>query len=474
MWRQFLSSTVLPVANCHLERLAANAFRSRTELRRWNSSIKMTKQLKRMFDRGSGSKRKKIFPGPVNIGITSSEGVEVKPRRKPVYTEGQRRRAHQVGRVLYDNIVHLVNSGQLSERLAALSVDLVRVKVVPDFSVANVYWLSSGTKEDATVQTLLNENAGQLRHLLTSLHVLGTIPRICFVRDDSQARYLEVESLLRLADFGPDFVPTRLDSAIRSVVTVGGAEVGDSSPEDRLQAQFNLLNVEAARDSVGAAQKGGESVESGFRRGSELKDEEELDGGGVGKLHTWYENSDGASVSVESETSYREVGQHGLASTSPRQPSSLEVEQLGHQYLPTTDHHSATKPHEPSPSSPLLLDETAASLGAAFRDDVYKVPHSDLLNKILIKKQKAGLRPSVPADADTRETVKTTVEASNLKSLLKRKAKPKGRLKSQSDYYGGEDLVQYREDGYADDFDASDEEVEHDEHSADDDWSRTR
>ena len=50
-------------------------------------------------------------------------------RKKHVYTEGQRRRAHQVGRVLYDNIVHLINSGQVSPQLANLSVDIVQVSV---------------------------------------------------------------------------------------------------------------------------------------------------------------------------------------------------------------------------------------------------------------------------------------------------------------------------------------------------------
>ena len=57
----------------------------------------------------------------------ADQDVDLNPRKKPTYSEGQKRRAHQVGRVLYDNIVQLVNSGELSPQLANLSVDIVRV-----------------------------------------------------------------------------------------------------------------------------------------------------------------------------------------------------------------------------------------------------------------------------------------------------------------------------------------------------------
>lgn len=57
----------------------------------------------------------------------ADQALDLNPAKKPVYSEGQKRRAHQVGRVLYDNIVQLINSGQLSPQLAALSVEIVRV-----------------------------------------------------------------------------------------------------------------------------------------------------------------------------------------------------------------------------------------------------------------------------------------------------------------------------------------------------------
>ena len=39
----------------------------------------------------------------------------------------------------------------------------VQVRVVPNFSTVNVYWLSTGSPEDQAVETLLKEHEGLLR-----------------------------------------------------------------------------------------------------------------------------------------------------------------------------------------------------------------------------------------------------------------------------------------------------------------------
>ena len=40
----------------------------------------------------------------------------------------------------------------------------LQVKVVPNFSTVNVYWLSTGYKEDEIIETLLKEHEGLLRY----------------------------------------------------------------------------------------------------------------------------------------------------------------------------------------------------------------------------------------------------------------------------------------------------------------------
>ena len=39
----------------------------------------------------------------------------------------------------------------------------VQVRVVPNFSTVNVYWLTTGSPEDQAVETLLKEHEGLLR-----------------------------------------------------------------------------------------------------------------------------------------------------------------------------------------------------------------------------------------------------------------------------------------------------------------------
>ncbi|KAL8607531.1 hypothetical protein ACOMHN_004500 [Nucella lapillus] len=474
MWRPFLPGPLL--ASIPREFSAAEALYSGRLVRRWNSNIKMTKQLKRMFDRHTGSKKKKIFPGPVNLAINSSEDADFKPRRKPVYTEGQKRRAHQVGKVLYDNIVHLINSGAVCDQLATLSVEIVRVKVVPDFSSVNVYWLTSGTKEDDdTVQTLLTKNAGHLRQLLTSLYLLGTIPRISFVRDDSQARYLKVESLLLSADFGPDFVPTRLDSAIRTI-TLSAQDPHSSPPapeEQVLQEQFDALNISAVGEEMG---------QTGETLTAQEKDVHSM-GGLEGERVNGSSVDSGKSKVVDKSDKvdpFRVWSEDSERPPPPCQPSSMDVEQLSGQYLSSL-HQSSDKAHNPDSAALWdtdLGEDTGLStaLSKVFRDDMYKVPHSELLKKVLMKKQRAGRRPTVRVDTNESETVMLKKPSTSLKSLLQKKTK--GRVKPQSDYHGTDFVEMNRdhhiEDSYADDLEESIEEeeiIEEDHFSTSDDLS---
>jgi ribosome-binding factor A len=46
----------------------------------------------------------------------------------------------------------------------------------------NVFWLSKGTENDEMVEKILKRSAGQLRHELSELRVMGAVPYIEFVK----------------------------------------------------------------------------------------------------------------------------------------------------------------------------------------------------------------------------------------------------------------------------------------------------
>ncbi|KAL5020914.1 hypothetical protein ScPMuIL_000069 [Solemya velum] len=156
--------------------------------------------MKKLLDRGS--RKKQWYNTPALSESQSSSGI------KNTISEGQRRRAKQVGRVMYDYITEHVTSGELDPKLCTLALEISKVKIAPDFSAVNVYWVAEGTERDVDIQSILNENSGRLRHLLSTYRVIGRIPPIHFVKDMTESKYKEIVELLKEVDLGPDFQPT--------------------------------------------------------------------------------------------------------------------------------------------------------------------------------------------------------------------------------------------------------------------------
>lgn len=412
-------------------------------------------------------KKKMVYPGTLATPYDRDE--DLNPRGKTVYSEGQKRRAHQVGRVLYDNIVQLVNSGQLSDAIATYAVEIVKVKVVPDFSAVNVYWLSTGTQEDASLEALLKQHEGRLRHLLTSYHVLGHIPRINFVRDDSRSHYMKVEQLLSKADFGPDFVPTRLDTAIRDdIMLQRGRDSDKLSPETKLQEEFVKLNLD---NELQGNRQLSTSPDNFLSSQSDIKPES----GGITVSHEFRPNLSGhvpqpekapinplacaVTGTINSTNSYMHKAvkspdktESSLSHPSkPHQdvtsgtfvPCSLEVGDLGKQVLgeslsPIVHATSGTvntagNMHK-EVNRASASDKNFTPPFEGFRDDLYGIPHSELVNKVLACKNKVRARPAVFEPKYTLNSVGAAVEANALKSSLAKMSKRKSRDGSLSNY----------------------------------------
>ncbi|KAK7505611.1 hypothetical protein BaRGS_00002882 [Batillaria attramentaria] len=409
--------------------------------RRWAAKVKMTKTLQKMFDRHGGQKRKVVYAGGMSNPVNADS--DFTPCQKPKYSEGMKRRAHQVGRVLYDNIVQLVNSGELSTEIAEYAVEIVKVKVVPDFSSVNVYWLAAGTKEDAKLEALLKQHEGKLRHLLTSLYVLGRIPRINFVRDDSRTSYMQIESLLSQADFGPDFVPSRLDTSIRNNIILDRYDQHQAqSPDGRLQEDFSSVTFD-------------NDVQSTDRVAAECS-------------HSW-----SASLEGQTDKSGQAVSTPGAASqnkaasaASAFSPSSLDVEQLGKQLL-GQDSEAPDTSQQTSGKKPDLSFE-------GFRDDLYGVPHTELMKKVLARKHKVKPSPHVSAQKYTLDNVAAVVNANSLKSAITKSNKPKGKGKEllPSDYQKAALLDYHNSRSHQSQDVSTAENFEDDDVNADDDYSK--
>lgn len=60
----------------------------------------------------------------------------------------------------------------------------MQVMVTPDFKGVNVFWIAKGTESDEDLEHLFTKNAGALRHELSSLRVMGVVPKINFIKGD--------------------------------------------------------------------------------------------------------------------------------------------------------------------------------------------------------------------------------------------------------------------------------------------------
>ena len=253
------------------------------------------------------------------------------------------------------------------------------------------------------------------RHLLTSYHILGSIPRIVFVRDDSQSHYQEVESLLKRADFGPDFVPTALQSVFRDHTHTQRGD--EPSTVDKLQADFNSVSVENfSRNHDRLLQKPAHD-EKVVREGEGTSGEKAASQQSVGVRHESAHNN------------------HIQERHQDMAPSSLEVEHLAKQFLSTgmNVHAGDTMP-----------------VTQGFRHDLYGVPQTQLLSKILLRKQKAGTRPNLVSYSEESMASTLTPPAGGFKlPMLKKK---KGRQRRQSDYYGEDSGGERWEDDMEEDF----------------------
>jgi ribosome-binding factor A len=145
--------------------------------------------------------------------LTSSTKVKSDSRVKPPRVL---RRVGVLNAVFMEQITSLLATGEVSTDILGLGLEITEIKVSPDFSCVNVYWFSSGTEKDETIEPILTSIAGKLRHVLSQLRVIGVVPPIIFVKDTKYSKLAEVEALLASVDFGEDFVPTTLGASLRA------------------------------------------------------------------------------------------------------------------------------------------------------------------------------------------------------------------------------------------------------------------
>ncbi|PNF16398.1 hypothetical protein B7P43_G10510 [Cryptotermes secundus] len=130
------------------------------------------------------------------------------------------RRTAVLNKLFMRHITDMMASGEVASEILGRGIEISRVKVAPDFNKVNVFWLARGTENDEDVEKILKKSAGQLRHELSELRVMGVVPYIEFVKDKQYAKIAEVDRILETADFGEGYIPLNVGHQFKSEFTL--------------------------------------------------------------------------------------------------------------------------------------------------------------------------------------------------------------------------------------------------------------
>ncbi|KAK7862991.1 hypothetical protein R5R35_014546 [Gryllus longicercus] len=97
-----------------------------------------------------------------------------------------KRRVDVLNKLFMRSITDLLATGEVAPYLIGHGVSITKVKVAADYSAVNVYWTAKGAGQNVDVDKHLEKAGFDLRHHLSQLHILGKVPRICFIKDKWQ------------------------------------------------------------------------------------------------------------------------------------------------------------------------------------------------------------------------------------------------------------------------------------------------
>ncbi|KAJ8935416.1 hypothetical protein NQ314_012835 [Rhamnusium bicolor] len=120
---------------------------------------------------------------------------------------GNSRRASVLNKLFMRHITDQMATGESSSEILGHGIEINKVQVTPDYKIVRVYWIAKGTQNDEVVESVLQRNAGILRHELSQLRIMGVVPIIKFVKDKHYAHIVELDNKIAIADFGEDYTP---------------------------------------------------------------------------------------------------------------------------------------------------------------------------------------------------------------------------------------------------------------------------
>ncbi|XP_031626025.1 uncharacterized protein LOC116342518 [Contarinia nasturtii] len=118
------------------------------------------------------------------------------------------RRTSMLNKMFMRHITDIIASGEIGEELCGLGLQITRVEVCLNYQGLNIHWTASETNDLDRVEQKLESIKKRVRHELHQMQLMGKMPHLTFVRDNSLFFLDTLNNVIENADYGDDFKPT--------------------------------------------------------------------------------------------------------------------------------------------------------------------------------------------------------------------------------------------------------------------------
>lgn len=165
-----------------------------------NNNVKQAKIFSKLVGGKISGSKKKFYPTSDNLSHDQKHFNIVKPQKQGKNTN---RRVKVLNKIFMTHISDLLATGQASNHVVGRGLQILGVRVNPDFSGVNVHWIA-GDDQSKFLEEELAKCSGYLRHELSQLRLMGEVPKIHFVKDKNYAISSEVERVMNTPEFGSE------------------------------------------------------------------------------------------------------------------------------------------------------------------------------------------------------------------------------------------------------------------------------
>lgn len=113
-------------------------------------------------------------------------------------------RVSVLNKLFMTNITDILAAGSTSTDIIGRGMEVTNVSVNRDYQLIKVYWTAKSPEDEIWLENNLSKISLSLRHELSQLHLIGSIPRIQFILDKRLSQLATLDSLIIECDKGSD------------------------------------------------------------------------------------------------------------------------------------------------------------------------------------------------------------------------------------------------------------------------------